>query len=108
MNNKNKRLENRFKYLKKLINDKNDIKERIDMFYFNKKAINFANKLFIDYYMMNNYYTLQVIDILLMTDEAKNVYEVQNKLFKDYESDYASSIWSNYIECMSKEVSTNV
>ena len=104
----NKRLENRFKYLKKLINHKNDIKDRIDMFYFNKKAINFANKLFTDHYMMNNYYTIQVIDILLMTDEAKNVYEVQNKLFEDYESNYASSIWSNYAECMSKEVSTNV
>lgn len=70
---KNKQLENRFKYLKKLINDKNDIKERID--------------------------------ILLMTDEAKNVCEVQNKLFEDYESNYASSIWNNYVECMSKEVS---
>ena len=75
------------------------------MFYFNKKAINFVNKLFIDHYMMNNYYTLQVIDMLLMTDEAKNVYEVQDKLFEDYTSDYASSIWSNYTECMSKEVS---
>lgn len=100
----NKRLENRFKYLKKLINDKNDIKEKIDMFYFNTKAINFANKLFINNYMMNNYYTLQVIDILLMTDEAKNICEVQNKLFEDYASGYTSSIWSNYIECMSKEV----
>ena len=100
----NKQLENRFKYLKKLINDENDIKEKIDMFYFNKKAINFANKLFIDHYMINNYYTLQVIDILLMTDEAGNVYDVQNKLFEDYDGNYASSMWSNYIECMSKEV----
>ena len=93
---------NRFNYIKKLIRDDNDIKMLVDgQFYFNEKAYYYVNKIDKDYFM-NSYYNLTNLDYLLMIDDAKNIYEVQNKLFEDYESDYASSIWSAFVECLER------
>ena len=97
-----KKVINKFNYIKKLINNDNDIKILVDnQFYFNQKAVNYVNNIDKDYFM-NKYYNLTTLDYLLMIDEAKNICDVQNNLFKEYESDYASSIWSAFIECLER------
>ena len=53
---------------------------------------------------MNSYYNLTNLDYLLMVDESKNIYEVQNKFFEDYETQYASSAWSAFIECLERDL----
>ena len=94
----------RFNYIKKLINNKDDEKILIDnMFYFNKKAYNFIDKIEKKYFM-NNYYNLTNLDFLLMIDEAKDLYEVQSNLFFEYETKYASSVWSAFIECLGRDL----
>lgn len=95
---------NRYNYIKKLINDKSDIKELIDgQFYFNEKAIRYVSKINKDYFM-NGYYNLTNLDYLLMIEDSKNIYDVQNKLFEDYETNYASSVWSAFIECLERDL----
>lgn len=95
---------NRFNYIKRLINNKNDMKTLVDgQFYFNEKALNYVNRINKDYFM-NSYYNLTNLDYLLMIDESKNIYEVQNKLFEDYETQYASSAWSAFIECLERDL----
>jgi hypothetical protein len=99
-----KKVANRYKYIKKLINNKNDIKVLIDnQFYFNQKAFNYVNKINKDYFM-NSYYNLTNLDYLLMVDESNNIYDVQNKIFEDYETQYASSVWSAFIECLERDL----
>ena len=39
-----------------------------------------------------------------MIDEAKDLYEVQNNLFLEYETKYASSVWSAFVECLGREI----
>ena len=56
---------------------------------------------------MNSYYNLTNLDYLLMIDEAKNMEEVQNKLFEEYETSYASSVWSAFIECLERDLKWN-
>lgn len=103
----NKKAQNRFNYIKKLINNKNDIKILIDnQFYYNKKAFNYVNRINKDYFM-NHYYNLTNLDYLLMIDEARNIYEVQNNLFTEYESGYASSVWSAFVECLERDLLNN-
>lgn len=99
-----KKVANRYKYIKKLINSKSDIKTLVDgQFYFNEKALNYVNKINKDYFM-NSYYNLTNLDYLLMIEESKNIYDVQNKLFEDYETQYASSVWSAFIECLERDL----
>lgn len=99
-----KRAKNRFNYIKKLINSTNDIKALVDgQFYYNEKAINYVNRINKDYFM-NPYYNLTTIDYLLMIDENKNIEEVQNQLFEQYETNYASSVWSAFVECLEREL----
>lgn len=98
---------NRFNYIKKLINNKNDIKALIDnQFYYNQKAVNYVDKIDKNYFM-NSYYNLTTLDYLLMIDEAKNILDVQNNLFMEYETIYASSIWSAFVECLERELIKN-
>ena len=99
-----KKAKNRFRYIKKLINNNNDIKTLVEgQFYFNEKALNYVNKINKDYFM-NSYYNLTNLDYLLMIDESQNIYEVQNKLFEEYETTYASSVWSAFIECLERDL----
>lgn len=107
MENITKKAINRFYYIKKLINSNNDIKTLVDgQFYYNQKALNYVNKIDKDYFM-NSYYNLTNLDYLLMIDEAKNIEEVQNKLFKEYETLYASSVWSAFVECLERDLKWN-
>ena len=97
-----KKAENRFKYLKKLINSNDDIKILVEgQFYYNEKAFNYVNKINKDYFM-NSYYNLTNLDYLLMVDENKNIYDLQNSLYEDYETNYASALWSAFIECLER------
>ena len=99
-----KKAKNRFHYIKKLINSTNDVKVLVDgQFYYNQKAVNYIDRIDKDYFM-NSYYNLTNLDYLLMIDEAKNIKEVQNKLFEEYETNYASSVWSAFIECLERDL----
>ena len=99
-----KKAKNRFNYIKKLINNTNDIKILIDgQFYYNKKAVNYVNKINKDYFL-NSYYNLTTLDYLLMISEAKNLDGVQNNIFTEYETIYASSVWSAFVECLEREL----
>lgn len=99
-----KRAKNRFNYIKRLINNENDTKILVDhQFYYNKKAVDYVDRIDKNYFL-NSYYNLTTIDYLLMIDENKNIEEVQNRLFEDYETNYAGSIWSAFIECLEKGV----
>ena len=99
-----KKARNRFYYIKKLINSTNDVKTLVDgQFYYNQKALNYVNRIDKDYFI-NSYYNLTNLNYLLMIDEAKNMEEVQNKLFKEYETFYASSVWSSFIECLERDL----
>ena len=40
-------------------------------------------------------------------DILKNIEEVQNKLFKEYETLYASSVWSAFVECLERDLKWN-
>lgn len=98
---------NRFYYTKKLINSTNDVKTLVNgQFYYNQKAVNYVNRIDKDYFM-NSYYNLTNLDYLLMIDEAKNIDEVKNKLFEEYEPVYASSVWSAFIECLERDLKWN-
>ena len=93
------KLKNRYNYLKKLINAKNDTKILIDgQFWYNQKAYNYVNKINKDYFL-NPYYNLTNLDYLLMVDENKSLEDLQNKLYYQYETQYATSIWSAFVEC---------
>ena len=99
-----KKVISRFNYIKKLINNKNDKKILIEnQFYFNQKAFNFVNKINKNYFM-NSYYDLTNLDFLLMINEAKNIFDVQNNLFFEYETLYASSVWSAFYECLGRDL----
>ena len=107
MENITKKARNRFYYIKKLINSNNDIKILVDgQFYYNQKAVSYVDKINKDYFM-NSYYNLTNLDYLLMIDEAKNIDEVQNNLFEEYETVYASSVWSAFIECLERDLKWN-
>ena len=98
------KVKNRFNYIKKLINNDNDIKILIDgQFYYNKKAFDYVNRIDKNYFM-NQYYNLTNLDYLLMIDDSKNIYEVGNKLFEQYETIYASSLWSCFLETLEREL----
>ena len=102
-----KKAKNRFYYIKKLINSANDVKMLVDgQFYYNQKAVNYIDRIDKDYFM-NSYYNLTNLDYLLMIDESKNIDEVQNKLFEEYETSYASSVWSAFIECLERDLKWN-
>lgn len=89
---------NRFYYIKKLINDDRDIKELIDCFYYNTKAINYINKYINKNYFLNHYYNLTTSDFLIMIDDAKNLTQVKENLFKEYQEDYATAIYDAFID----------
>lgn len=93
-----------FRRLKKLINSDNDTKELIESYYFNIKAIDYANKIVDKSYMMNECYSLTTLDLLLMTDDAEDLTNVYNELMIDYDYEYAFSMWQNYLYCISKVV----
>ena len=104
MENITKKAKNRFYYIKKLINSANDVKTLVDrQFYYNQKAVSYVDRIDKDYFM-NSYYNLTNLDYLLMIDEAKNMEEVQNKLFEKYDTLYASSVWSAFIECLERDL----
>ena len=104
MNKTIKKAQNRYNYIKKLINNKNDVKILIDgQFYYNKKAFCYLEK-FDKNYFINPYYNLTSLDFLLMIDESKNFLDVQNKLFYEYETGYASSVWSCFIEILGRDI----
>ena len=99
-----KKARNRFYYIKNLINSTNDVKTLVDgQFYYNQKALNYVDKINKDYFM-NSYYNLTNLDYLLMIDEAKNMEEVKKRLFEEYETRYASSVWSAFIECLERDL----
>lgn len=98
------KVKNRYNYIKKLINNDNDIKILIDgQFFYNKKAFNYLEK-FDKSYFMNKYYNLTSLDFLLMIDESKNIYDIQNKLFEEYETGYASSVWSCFLDILGRDI----
>lgn len=98
------KVKNRYNYIKRLINNNNDIKILIDgQFYFNEKAFNYIEK-FDKNYFMNKYYNLTSLDFLLMIDESDNIYDIQNKLFEKYETLYASSVWSCFVEVLGRDI----
>ncbi len=102
------KVKNRFNYIKKLINDENDIKILVDgQFYYNQKAVDYVDKIDKDYFM-NSYYNLTTLDYLLMIDEAKNLEDVQNNIFSDYDTNYATSLWSAFYECLERDLQKEV
>ena len=95
--------EKKFKYLKKLINSNDDIKQLVEsQFYYNKKAIDFVESLNKNYFI-NGFYNLTTLDILLMADENDNIKEVKKQLFGEYEENYAKAIYSAFIEALESE-----
>lgn len=84
----NKKVLNRFRYIKKLLENENDTKEVIDGFYYNSKAIMFVQKLKFRY-NLNSYYDLSTSDVLDLINEHKNIIEVKKYLFNEFRSDYA-------------------
>lgn len=95
--------EKKFKYLKKLINSNDDIKQLVEsQFYYNKKAINFVESLNKNYFI-NGFYNLTTLDILLMADENDNIKEVKKQLFEEYEENYAKAIYNAFIEALGSE-----
>lgn len=91
-----KKAQNRFYYIKKLINDKNDIKEYCDGFFFNKKAIQYTEKLKKDFFI-NSFYNLTTSNVLIEISEVKNLSEFKKQLFKEYEKEFAQAWFENMI-----------
>ena len=92
------RAKNRFYYIKKLIDASNDVKDYIDGFYYNKKAIDYINRYIDKNYFLNQYYNLTTSDFLTMIDDAKNLKQVKANLFNDYKDFYASAIYDAFID----------
>ena len=100
----NKKVINRFYYIKKLINSTNDTKTLIDgQFYYTTQAFNYVNKINKRYFM-NKYYDLTTLDYLLMVDVNKNIYDLQSNLYKEYDSDYANALWCAFTETLEREL----
>ena len=89
---------NRFYYIKKLIDSKNDTKDFIDGFYYNTKAIDYINRYVNKDYFLNQYYNLTTSDFLTMIDDAKNLTQLKDNLFKEYQGYYASAIYDAFID----------
>ena len=93
-----KKIINRFNYIKKLINNENDNKILIDnQFYFNEKAYNYISKINKQDFFLNSYYNLTNLDILLMIYENKNITSVKKQLLSEYKENYAKAIFENFI-----------
>lgn len=91
-----KKAQNRFYYIKKLINNKNDVKEYCDGFFFNEKAIRYVEKLKKGFFI-NNYYNLTTSNILIEISELKNLSEFKKQLFKEYKKEFAAAWFENMI-----------
>lgn len=91
-----KKAQNRFYYIKKLINNDYDVKEFIDGFYFNSKAIKYVEKLNKNFFI-NNYYNLTTSDLLLDVYENDNITQVKNYYFKTYQDYYAKAWLENFL-----------
>lgn len=98
----NKKVVNKFRYIKRLINASNDYKMLVEgQFYYNEKAYNYVSKIDKNYFM-NPYYNLTDLDYLLMVDEAKNLKQVKENLLKEYQDDYADAVYSAFIDCLAR------
>lgn len=98
----NKKVLNRFRYIKKLLESENDTKEVIDSFYYNSKAIMFVQKLKFSY-NLNSYYDLTVSDVLNLIAENKNLNEVKKYLFNEFRSDFALCYYNCLIAYLERE-----
>ena len=98
-----KKAQNRFYYIKKLINDENDTKELIDMFYFNSRAIQYVEKLNKSFFI-NNYYNLNTANILLDIHENDNITQVKKHYFNMYQDYYAKAWFENFIFVLESDI----
>ena len=98
-----KKAQNRFYYIKKLINDKNDVKELIDCFYFNSKAIKYVEKLNKSFFI-NNYYNLTTANILLDIHESENISEVKKHYFNMYQNTFAAAWFENFLSVLESDI----
>ena len=98
-----RKAQNRFYYIKKLINDTNDTKELIDCFYFNKKAIQFVEKLKKDFFI-NSYYNLTTANILLDIHESENISDVKKHYFNMYDNYTAKAWFENFLYVLESDI----
>lgn len=91
-----KKAQNRFYYIKKLINDKNDTKEISGGFYFNSKAIQYVEKLNKNFFI-NSYYNLTTTDLLLDISDNKNITEIKKCYYSNYQNYCAKAWFENFI-----------
>lgn len=79
-----KKAQNRFYYIKKLINEDY------------RKADYFINKLNKNFFM-NNYYNLTNENIYNMIYDNNNITEVKKELFEEYQEEYAKAWFENFL-----------
>ena len=97
-----KKAKQRFHYIKRLLNNTNDTKELIDVYYYNSKAINFVQKIKFRY-NLNSYYDLTVVDVLDLINENNNLTEVKKYLFNEFRSDFALCYYNCLIAYLERE-----
>jgi len=93
-----KKINYNFKRIKKLL-ESNNIKKCVDGFYFNEKAVDIIDKAQINYFL-NNYNNLTTSNILNLIYNNKNVKEVKNTLFLEYNDQYANAWYDNFLEIL--------
>lgn len=97
----NKKLEQTFNKIKRLLDNKNDTKTEVDGFYFNTKAIKVLRETNKEFFI-NGYYNLTISDFLNMIDDNNNIIEAKEELEKDYKKTYAEAWYNNFIEVLKR------
>ena len=95
----NKKLENNFYNMKKLLEDKFMFKKEIDGFYYTIGAIEKAKKA-MKQYGLNSYYDLTISNFLNMIEENNSILEVKQSLFYEYQAEYANFWYNNFLEIL--------
>lgn len=94
-------LKKSFRKIKRLLDSDSDIKENVNGFYFNGKAITLLENTNKDYFM-NGYYNLTIDNVLNMVDEANNIEDVKNNLLTEYQEYYALAWYENFCEILKR------
>lgn len=92
-----KTLQNKFNYIKKMLNNKNDIKILVDnLYYYNKKVLDLLDNVDFNY-CMNSYNNFTKSDFLEDIIVFENIKEVKKHYFDEYIKDYANLYYNNFI-----------
>ena len=96
MTKNEKKASQRFYYLKKLLADDYE-KEYTNGFYFSKKAVRYLKNKDLRYHI-NEYYDLTISNFLNYIEDNKNLTELKKSIFEEYNGEYATSIYYNFVD----------